>query len=186
MAAIASTTRQSNRETPEKCHDQDRPPAPPSARAAPSRSALLPSTAHQLQLAHRTAMPAVTKSRSERTNLSSNRPLQLDVTLLHPRSNRHYSTITTHQSRRNQSPTPPIRIHRNSHKRNTCGPLQSPTFAHFASRALRGTNHFANHATRSLATSHEPQVTSRGRSNRHTSRLENAISRRKQTLGTPF
>ena len=70
-----------------------------------------------------------------RANLSSNRPIQLDVTLLHPQSNRHDSPSTA------QSPTPPIRNHRNSHKTNTRDPNQSPTFRHFAQHEPQFTNH---------------------------------------------
>ena len=183
MAAIASATRQANQG-----------PRGSVAKTAPcttarpgrtSRSVLSPSTAHKRQFAHRTVMPAVTKSRARARTSAATAPYS---SMLHCYI--RALIVTTHQ--------PPLtnhaEINRQPRRLETIVTLTKQTPATQINRKLLRTLHpalFAGLATSritlrgSLATSHEPQVTSRGRSNRHTSRLENAISRRKQTLGTP-
>jgi hypothetical protein len=79
------------------------------------------------------------------------------VTMLHPR-------FIHHESRQNQSPTQPIRIHRISHKTNTRAPDQSPTIAHSASRALCGISHFRNHES---LVAHRQRAANRGRTSRY-------------------
>lgn len=95
-----------------------------------------------------------------------------NVTLLHPRSNRHTSPVAA----QNQSPTTAIRIHSISQKTHARDPNQSPTFCHFAKRAFRATRNF--HPTRHRAsfsaptqpTSHQPASSPGG------SRLNNHFS----------
>jgi hypothetical protein len=109
-----------------------------------------------------------------------------------PATTRHSSRVTSHAKFNRQ----PRRLEFTlSHTKQTPAPqfnrqqIATSKIAQFASRMpSRDTHHMiSNRQNRSAApapTRHSSRITRHRRSNRHTVRLENAISRRKQTLGT--
>ncbi len=152
MAALASTTRQANQRSRRSVAKTG--PRPTAGPGCTSRSALSPSTAHQLQLAHRTAMPAVTKSRSSARTSAASASYNSMLHCYKPASlfSSHSSLITGHCFFNRQLCRLEITVTQT--KQTPATPINRQL-----SSTLRPTNH-------------ESQITNYVSPNRHTPRLE--------------